>query len=74
MKRQSGEENRRPRGRPKGSVKGRIKTTFVIRASPELKTWLTEFANALSCDMADVCREGLRLLARERGFRPPPLR
>jgi hypothetical protein len=65
---------RRPRGRPKGSVKGRIKTTFAIKASPEYKTWLTEFANALGGEMSDVAREALRLLAEQRGFRPPPLK
>ena len=71
-----GSEGRTPkgRGRPKGSLKGRITTTFAIKASPEYKTWLTEFANALGGEMSDVAREALRLLAEQRGFRPPPLK
>lgn len=69
-----GPEGRRGRGRPKGSTKGGLRSAYTIKMSPEYRVWLGEFAEFLKGEMSDVFREGARLLAERRGFRPPPLK
>ena len=69
-----GKEIRSKGGRPKGSFRGRIKGTFAVKASPEYKLWMTQLAEHLGCEMSDLFREGMRLLAKARGFRQPPLK
>jgi hypothetical protein len=74
MKRQTKDSEKRKPGRPKGSGKGRITTTLAFKASPEYRTWMAEFSKFLNGEMSDVIRESIRNLARERGFRPPPMK
>jgi hypothetical protein len=47
---------------------------YTMKMSPEYKLWLREFAKHIDGEMSDVFREGARLLAEQRKFRPPPPR
>lgn len=45
-----------------------------VRMSAEFKGWLEDLGDELHLTMADTVTQGLVLLARDRGFRPPPRR
>jgi hypothetical protein len=66
--------NERGRGRPKGTGRGVLGASFAVRISPEYKVWMTEFARVEKAEMADLFREGMRIMADQRGFRRPPLK
>lgn len=67
-------DERRRRGRPKGSTKGGLEEMFAVKVSTEYKAWMDALAKFLKGEKSDVFREGMRLLAEKRGFRPPPLK
>jgi hypothetical protein len=62
----------RARGRPKGSGPGRMTGRIALRVSPEYRVWLSEFATRVQQSDADIVREGIRLYAESKRFRPPP--
>jgi hypothetical protein len=64
----------RRRGRPKGSTRRAMTDMLSMRISAEYGTWLGEMAAHVNGDISDVIREGVKLLAQERKFRPPPLK
>jgi hypothetical protein len=53
---------------------GQRPQALTIRAKPPWKEWLVAFANREHVDMADLIHEGLALLAKTKGFDPPPER
>jgi len=60
----------RRRGRPPGRT---TTQSIRFRVSAPYKEYLEDLAETLSGSVADVLREGVRKLAKERGLADPPL-
>lgn len=60
-------------GRPP-SPEGPRANILNLRGRQEFKDWLAEFSYEIRLDMADIVYEGVKLLAKTKGFRPPPER
>jgi hypothetical protein len=63
---------KKPKGRPKSAVQRR--TIIALKGTPEFAAWLADFATFARLSQADAVEHGLVCLAREKGFREPPLR
>lgn len=53
---------------------GRSFHTVTVKAHPDYKQWLTEFADAEGTTPSKLVERGLALLAQSQGFSPPPAR